>query len=1205
MSVLRRVGAAVPLCILVQVAGLAACVQSGFGQNTVEAGVAVRAGVEAGGGAAALFSGEDFAGLEFPVVPAAGRVEIEGQRVYSWKSGDAQRLFVSGDAKVTLGGYRFEGRHCALWIKRLSENGDGGTYQIFLAIDDAGGASLTAASAITTDRLGVRAVIASAGPPRVRADAVFSEPATDESELLSESGRLFVGASRAMLARSLSRLQDPTWGVEQVPPVPYVRELRLKNPPMVPEKTQPLAVAVVPRAGAGGVATGGTSVGNAAPGSGSRAGSRSVGGPVGGPVGAVVSGGEATRAVAAGGTAGGVKSASTAGGVATDGNAGAAGTGAAAGTASGGSASTGTPAGEGAGKASQGGTVAPGAGSAVANAEAARAGNVGNAGRSNAEPSSEAAKAGGGAIFAKSGVITLLARDVTVVSGETENAVVGTNGVVVQYSDATSGRLMQLQAQRAVVFLAPGRLEDAARLSVESIRGLFLEGDVTVSDGKFTLRGPQVYYDLANNRALMLDAVFWTYDEQRQLPLYVRAKSIQQTAADQFVAKRAMLTNTALLDPELSIGASSVTITRRDQNVRAEPLAAGGATGTAGVVGGVAGEVGDGSGATQSTTLIAAENITLRAGGLPIFWWPSYTGDPSLNPIKDMRVENKGGSSAAVKLTLNAYSLLGLKKHGEVKADLLLDYYFERGAAVGTRLSWDRPDSKGSLFGYMVPIDGGSDLLKSGTEIVRDDDFRGLIVGEQRWQLDDKWSLFVEGAYISDETFIDAFFEDQGETRREFTNRLRADRLDGNTALTMEAKGSANDFIANEWLLQSQGYSVTKLPEVTYVRQADDLIADRPGLVSYWSEYRVGALALAFDEIRPDQRGYASTTAAQRAFGLLPGQTYADRLRSIGYFEDMVYRGDTRHELSLNALAGPVRIQPFVVGRLTAYDNDFSQFSPQEDDQARLYGAAGVRTSTTLQRIYDGVDSEILDIHRLRHIVEPSFTAWHAGTNVTGTDLPVYDESVEAIADGSIVRIGATQTLETQRGAPGRWHSTNLLTLSTDYVISSGNADRKSPIGRFFDYRPEYANPGEYFVGDLVYRLTDATAITGGTVYDFDRNQQAMGNAGVILQHAANFSTFGEFRYINELDSTYLNFGGAYELTSKYSLTFSAAYDMDEKAFQSSDFEIRRKFASMIFGVNLGVNEITGETSFGFVIRPYGVGGEARVGGAGTSDFGS
>jgi hypothetical protein len=335
-------------------------------------------------------------------------------------------------------------------------------------------------------------------------------------------------------------------------------------------------------------------------------------------------------------------------------------------------------------------------------------------------------------IFAKDGIVTLSTKDISVVTGTDETAVVANAGVVVQYADARSGRTLQLTAQRAVIFLDPVKLEDAARMEVRNIRGIYLEGDVAATDGKFTLRGPQIFYDVRNNSAVMLDAVFWTYDEKRRLPLYVRAKSIKQTAADQFVAEKATLTNTAMLDPELSLGVSSVTITRQTVAADASPVDAGK------------------PGATVSTSLVEAKGVTIQAGGVPVFYWPRYTGDPQLNPIKDLRLENRSGSGAAVKTTLNAYSLLGLKHPAEDKFDIMADYYFDRGPALGTKLGWNTPDMKGTMTGYMVPLDSGKDLLKPGTQLDRDEDFRGAIAGENRWKLDEHWSLFAEGSYISE-----------------------------------------------------------------------------------------------------------------------------------------------------------------------------------------------------------------------------------------------------------------------------------------------------------------------------------------------------------------------------------------------------------------------------------------------------------------------
>ncbi|MFN6042317.1 MAG: hypothetical protein ACK46V_10475, partial [Phycisphaerae bacterium] len=413
-------------------------------------------------------------------------------------------------------------------------------------------------------------------------------------------------------------------------------------------------------------------------------------------------------------------------------------------------------------------------------------------------------------IFARSGMITIAAGKITFVSADandptSEDAVIASEGLTVLYKDARTGRILQATAQRGVLFLAktgtpatPGAME----FSAESVRGFYLEGEAAASDGSFNLRAPQLYYDVASNRGVMLDAVFWTYDAQRNLPFYVRAKEVRQTSTEQFTAKNATFTNSAFFEPELAIGARNVTITRKTREVR-ELFA-------------------DDSVAPrlEPYNQVKAENITLRSNDVPFFWWPSYSGDPEQPFIKDVRIENRSGSGLASKVRWNALNLLNIGPVDGFSADLQTDFYVERGPALGTRLDWETRRHKGDFFAYMVPLDRGTDVLKPGTEINQDEEFRGIITGYDRFRVSDHWTVLTELSYISDATFIDAFYEEAGESRREFTNRLRGERTESNTQLTLEASGPFNDFLANEWLLQSRGYSVTKLPEVAYVRQA-------------------------------------------------------------------------------------------------------------------------------------------------------------------------------------------------------------------------------------------------------------------------------------------------------------------------------------------------------------------------------------------------
>lgn len=800
-------------------------------------------------------------------------------------------------------------------------------------------------------------------------------------------------------------------------------------------------------------------------------------------------------------------------------------------------------------------------------------------------------------IFASGGSFSIAAGDVSLVRGETENAVIVSNGVTIQYREPERNRLLQLTSQRAVIFLDPGPLASTLSLGTSQVHGIYLDGEAYATDGDYSLRAPQVYYDVKTNKAVAIDAVFWTYDQKRSIPLYLRAKTIRQEASRQFSGEGVRFSNTAFFDPELSVGASDVTISRVDREVPRQGQDAANARANPDTT----------APATETRNYVEADNITPRFMGLPFFWFPSYSGDPERQVIRDIRVENTSGSGGAVKATLNAFGLLGLDQPGEWSADLFTDFYFERGPALGSRVAWEMENTEGAVFAYGLLSDRGVDIFKPGTEENRDGEFRGLLTFEQRWRLTDEWTLFAEAAAISDDAFIDAFFEGLGETRREFTNRLFARRLDENTSLTVDVRGETSSFLSNEYLLQSQGYSVTKLPEISYIRIGDDLLP-QPGLLSSFTELRASRMGLNFDEILASERGLTSNPLAQRGLLLDANQRLSDRLRTAGYFEDEVYRADVRQELSSKLDLGPIIATPFATGRLTAWDSSFDEYSPDEEDSIRGWGGLGVRFATSITRVYDNVGSRFLDLNRIRHIIEPNATFWLSGTNIDSADLPVYDPNVEGIADGAAMKLGVTQTFQTKRGGPGRWHDADVLVISTDLYLASDDAEARSPITRWIDFRPELGSPGDAFVVDAAYNLTDAVALTSSNVYDLDINKNTYTSAGIMFRHSPDYFSAIDLRYIEPENSTLVSFFTQYRLTQKYTVLAAADYDAEDGGFQSAAIELRRQYSSLLFGVTLSYNDITGETSFGFVLRPYGVTGEARVvgiGGAGAEAAGA
>jgi hypothetical protein len=760
--------------------------------------------------------------------------------------------------------------------------------------------------------------------------------------------------------------------------------------------------------------------------------------------------------------------------------------------------------------------------------------------------------------------------------GEADNTLLLLGGVAVQYTDVRRTRNLMITAERGVVFLAPGPITDMARMGAEQIRGVYLEGDVVATDGQYTLRGPRVYYDLQNNRAVMAEAVFSTVDPKLGIPIYVRAKTLRQEAANRFTAEGARLATSSFFEPVFSVGASTISVTQR------------------------ADERAGGQGAEGPRTFFETGWLTLRAGGVPFMVLPGFSGEVEDIPLEDITVENSSENGAAIKTTWNAFSALGIRPPQGVKVRALLDYYFERGPGLGTQTDWDTrglggAELKGSLLAYTVPVDSGTDVLSTGAKRDVDDEFRGIVLADNVWKLSEHWTLFAEAAVISDATFVDAFFREQGREAREFTTAAELRYLEGNQRLGILAKANLQDFVSNQYLVQSQGYSVNKLPEVTYARVADDILPGvQPGLLTWTHEYSASRMRFVFDATPVRDLGFTSDFLAQRSFGVNADQSIADRLRAAGYTREDVMRADTRQELVATMEVLGVKVSPFVVGRFTAYDQklgDFSSLAPADklEEQYRAFWAGGTRLSTTFTRVDDSVENSLLDLHRVRHIVEPNATVWAGGTTLTQDNLPVYDDTVESLNSGSAVRAGINQTWQTQRGGPGRWRSVDVLRLNTDVVFSSSDADKESPIGRFNEARPEYSFLGDYFTADLAWQATDVVGLVFSTVYDLDINQPARTVAGGTIQHNPEFSSYAQVRYLNALDATYVDAGVTYQLTRKYTVGAGLTYDTDENDVQEVSGTLRRRFSDATLGVRLGYNNIIGETSVSAVFEPVGV----------------
>ena len=762
------------------------------------------------------------------------------------------------------------------------------------------------------------------------------------------------------------------------------------------------------------------------------------------------------------------------------------------------------------------------------------------------------------------GTVSFFAEDVRQVEPAPGEApvIMLVGGIAAQVTSVASRDSVQLTAERGVVFLEPSADAAFAVQDIDAVGGIYLEGDVNITNADYTFRADRAYFDPKTQRAVALDAVFWTYDAERGMPLYLRAEAIRQESENQWSGENVTLANVAFAEPNFSIGASEITITRDVDPVD-----------------------------SIARTHVDAKGVGFRAGDSTLLTIPKAKGQLRASPLRRVEFGRVGGSYL-VSTRWDLHALTGNDPPAGNRAELLLDGYIERGPAIGIDLSWRRADMAGSAFAYYI-YDNGTDHLTSGDRIARHDDSRGMALLDNIWTLNDEWSVFLEGSYISDEAFVDAFFEREAETRREFTNSIYFQRIKSNSLLSLQGRGTFNDFISNEYLFQSQGYAVQRLPEFKYERIGQQLAE----VFSYTADVSASNLSLVFHDKELRQTGLNTNKRANAAFkGLTPDDNLADVLSAEGYSESGVLRFDTRHELELPLRWGPVNIVPFAVGRFTVWDTDFSGFNGGDgtDEDYRLWGAVGGRVATSITRVDDSVESEFLGLHRMRHIIEPSLTIWQGASSIDPSELPIYDDDVESLADGTVFRAGVRQTWQTMRGPTHLRESVDWIILDANYVWSSDDAPIDSPFGRFIEARPELSNLGEFVHAEIAMLATDAVTYVGEMLYDIDGADLKRITTGLQIDHGYGFSTFTEFRFLDGFDSTLLSAGLRSELTRKYAMTTSVTWDFDKDRFQRFTIGVARRFQQWTLDVDVDVDNISNDVGFSVGLRPVGIANEQR-----------
>lgn len=739
--------------------------------------------------------------------------------------------------------------------------------------------------------------------------------------------------------------------------------------------------------------------------------------------------------------------------------------------------------------------------------------------------------------------------------GEREDAVMLIGNVRIVYSDTDEGRDVLLTAEKVVIFVrhdeqATGNVPQ--QLDAGRVRGVYLEDNAVISDGTTTVRAPRVFYDLSLNRALLLEAVIYSIDVQRQVPLYMRADVVRQTSADAFSAENAVFTTSEFASPHLALGADRLELSQR--------------------------QMGDGT----VDRRVSASGVTIETEGTPLFYWPYLESPANFVPLRRVRAGYDQKSGAELQTAWDLFALLGERAPEDVDLLLNLDWRGEHGPGVGLDLDYNREDMRGRARAYVLLNDHGEDDIADRNDVAFDGETRGLFNLQHRQRLPSDWELSLEGSYVSDPTLLETFFEEEAYASKPWETSAYLKKAEDDWALTALVKYETNNFTPQLTTLQTPGYTVDKLPELAYFRNGSSVFGDR---ATWYSETRIGQVRARFGDDSPADRGF---TAAQSAatFGIAPTTSFSAAAQAAGFPTGTVGRFDSRNELALPLRAGAVDITPYVVGRVTAYDDDFNEFRG-EDDLARLWGGTGVDLSTEFSKVLGDFSSELLDLQGLRHIVQPHATLAIYGATLESQDLPVYDPEIEALAEGGVVRLGVTNTLQTKRGKGAQQRSVDWLTVTTDVILRSEDAN-PAAVPRYFDHRPEYSLGGDHFYGELLWAVTEASAVTAELTQSLDTGNAVQWRIGLENRHDDVLTTFINYREIDPIAARLLTYGATMQLTTKYRVGLSHIIDIDLGRSRAFNVSLERKVPRASFEVIFSYDELDNNTSIGLLFSPEG-----------------
>ena len=761
----------------------------------------------------------------------------------------------------------------------------------------------------------------------------------------------------------------------------------------------------------------------------------------------------------------------------------------------------------------------------------------------------------------------------------------------IQNVEGLESDTVSLEADRVVVWtnsaagFTPGTNHDVADAQWE----FYLEGNIIFREGDRLIYADRMYYHVNRNQGTILNAEMLTPVKDYEGLMRLKADVLQQLDQQTFLAHGAAITSSRLGIPRYWIQSGEVMLTDVQTPV------VDGFTGQR-YIDPQTQEL-----AVEHEMLATSRNNFLYVGGLPLLYWPTIATDlrkPTyyVDSIK-LKSDSIYGTQAFV--DWDVYQLLGIRnKLDGTKWTVSTDYLSERGPALGTNFTYDRPGflwfpgpAQGNFDIWGMKDNGRDNLGADRRSLAPEEEFRGRALWQHRQLLGGGYQLTGELGYISDRNFLEQYYESEWDQLKDQSTGVELKRYYGNSSWSISSDVRLNDFFTQtEWL-----------PRADYTLLGQSLLFDK---LTWHSHSHAG-----YARLQPASAPSAINPTEVASFAPLAWEVPVEGLHT-----------STRHEIDLPLNLGPAKVVPYALGELFHVSEDITA-----QERTRAFGQAGVRASLPFWRSDPSVRSELFNLNGLAHkIVLDSEFLWSDADEDLG-NFPLYeqldDDSVEffrrrflspsggypfpgqafiplkfderlfalrsgmqswvtapstAIADDLMkVRMGVRQRWQTKRGLPGQERIVDWITLDVDASYFP-KADRDNFGQEFglmdYDFR--------WHIGDRVTLMSDGFADL------FGDGLRTFSLGGVVTRPARGSVYLGVRSIEGPISSNIISGSISYRMSEKWILTGSAAVDFGEAGNIGQTFGLTRIGESTLIRLGVNVDESRGNVGMSFQIEP-------------------